>query len=125
MSDYKCQVCYLSFKLNKDKLPETSHCDSCNRNVCDKCITEEKNKCNICAHIPFTVRDLDYDCRCELCGYYDGDGFCLTKDEHGLDRYICSCCKNGCANNEDEECRCCDILLNRDDDYDDDDGDYE
>jgi hypothetical protein len=128
MSSYKCQLCCLAFKSNADdnivnvgvsneksckdtenNLLDKYQCE-CGNTVCGSCVqmtTSDKNKCNLCAGLPVIQLDADYDCVCEICKQYDSDGYPLRTDKHGLQCYMCSCCMNGCAEDEDEyECRC-------------------
>jgi hypothetical protein len=114
MSSYKCQLCYLAFKINEERQIVNYECE-CGCKICHNCITyfnDDKFTCNKCAGKPSEVLDPDYDCVCELCGLYNGDGFGIEIDEHGIECYMCSCCKNGCYNSSaDEECRCLEISL--------------
>lgn len=115
MSASKCQLCCLPFKMNNENIFEKYECE-CGRKVCASCIIERLNpdqfKCNICEGMPSQVLDPDYDCVCEICGLYDGDGFGIEEDEHGIERYMCGCCKNGCyKKSDDAECRCMEIFF--------------
>ena len=121
MSSYKCELCCLPYKFNCENVIDKYQCN-CGYKVCDKCITHitvEQIKCNLCMNIPTKVLDSDYDCVCEKCGDYNGDGFGIELDERGLECYMCSCCKNGCyKKNETDDCRCWKILLDDEDNTD-------
>jgi len=119
MSAYKCQLCYMPFKLSDDNVCEKYQCE-CGNNVCDLCIDKNDSgeiKCKKCLDIHYEVFNPDYDCVCEICEDYNGDGVGIEKDEHGLDCYMCSCCKNGCwvddddGDDDNQECRCWEVLL--------------
>jgi len=121
MSEYRCELCCMSYELKDKIMINKYHCE-CGRNVCNICIENsnaEKIKCNICANIPYSIRDPDFDCVCEICGDYNGDCFGLQHNKDGILIYMCSCCKNGCYDkNEEDECRCNDILYDNDNDND-------
>ena len=121
MSEFRCQLCCMSYEL-KDKIMLNKYKCECGLNICNICIEDsnaEKMKCNLCAKLPYTVRDPDFDCVCEICGDYNGDCFGLEHNKDGILIYMCSCCKNGCydkSDEEDAECRCNDILYDNDND---------
>lgn len=127
MSDYRCEICRISYtKEIKDKsinFLNKYHC-KCGRNVCNSCIEhnddyddddhDDNIKCYECANIPTNIRDLEFDCVCEICKYYDGDGHAirLKENKDGVCLYMCSCCINGCYKiSDDDRCRCNDSDL--------------